>query len=62
MDNITETNQCFVCGTNQATQLFSTNKRTNLPVCQNCKGTEDEIKAENDALDSLSEGFVCGCI
>ncbi|WP_025007104.1 hypothetical protein [Marinilabilia salmonicolor] len=43
-------------------QNKSFNTRTNLPVCEECKGTEEEKKAEKEALDSLAEGFICGCI
>ncbi|PWD97902.1 hypothetical protein DDZ16_18260 [Marinilabilia rubra] len=56
-------NQCFVCKkeiTDKAEKNF--NAKTNLPVCNQCKGTEAEKTAEKDALDSLAEGFVCGCI
>lgn len=56
-------NQCFVCKkviTCNAGKNF--NAKTNLPVCNLCEGTEAEKAAEKDALDSLAEGFVCGCI
>lgn len=56
-------NQCFVCKkeiSEEAEKNF--NAKTNLPVCPLCKGTEEEKAAEKDALDSLAEGFVCGCI
>lgn len=54
--------KCFVCGKTLDNQTFTYNKKTNLPVCDQCKGTPQELKAEKDALDTLSEGFVCGCI
>jgi hypothetical protein len=53
---------CFVCGGVIEIDTISYNKKTNLPVCAKCKGSEAEVKAEKEALDSLSEGFVCGCI
>ncbi len=54
---------CFVCKKKLSeTEKKEFNPRTNLPVCQQCKNTEAEKKAEKDALDSLAEGFVCGCI
>ncbi len=34
----------------------------NLPVCFDCKGTENEKAEEKAVLDSLADGFVCGCI
>ncbi|QIA08180.1 hypothetical protein [Draconibacterium halophilum] len=34
----------------------------NMPVCFNCKGTDAEKKEEKEVLDSLADGFVCGCI
>jgi hypothetical protein len=54
--------KCFVCGEVIEMNTISYNKKTNLPVCVKCKGSEAEVKAEKEALDSLSEGFVCGCI
>jgi len=55
--------QCFVCKKDldkESEQSF--NARTHLPVCEICKGSEAEKNAEKEALDSLAEGFVCGCI
>ena len=54
--------KCFVCGKTLCNHPFTYNKKTNLPVCEQCKDTPEEQTAEKDALDSLSEGFVCGCI
>lgn len=54
-------NKCFVCG-EKIQQIKYKNKITNLPVCQVCKGSEKEKKKEKNALDSLADGFVCGCI
>ncbi len=54
---------CFVCSKDlPQSNTKSFNPRTNLPVCEDCKGTEAEKKAEKEAWDSLGEGFVCGCI
>jgi hypothetical protein len=33
-----------------------------LPVCHNCEGTAREKKSVEEQLDSLADGFVCGCI
>ncbi len=38
------------------------NKEILLPVCSGCKGTDHEKKKVEEYLDSLAEGFVCGCI
>ncbi len=38
------------------------NQVTNLPVCDTCKGTEKEKIKEQEALDSLADGLICGCI
>ena len=54
--------RCFVCTKEVDLNSISYNKKTNLPVCLKCKGSEAELNAEKDVLDSLSEGFVCGCI
>lgn len=54
--------KCFVCNKPINEELISYNKKTNLAVCSKCKGTKEEILAEKNALDSLSEDFVCGCI
>jgi hypothetical protein len=55
--------QCFVCKKNlSGEENKAFNQKINLPVCRKCKGTDAEKKAEQDALDSLAEGFVCGCI
>jgi hypothetical protein len=53
---------CFVCQTEIDTIEVDYNQVTSLPVCTNCKGTQAEKKAEKEALESLGEGFVCGCI
>lgn len=57
-----EIKQCFVCTEVVDFKNLYYNKKVNLPVCTKCKGSEAEQKAEKEALDSLSEGFVCGCI
>jgi len=55
--------QCFVCKKDlSGIKQKDVNTKTYLPVCEDCKGTEEEKKAEKESLDSLAEGFVCGCI
>lgn len=54
-------NKCFVCE-KELNEVTHKNKATNLPVCNQCKGSEEEKKQEKEILDSLAEGFVCGCI
>lgn len=55
-------NRCFVCGKEVDPQIIEKNKQFNLPVCADCKGTDNEKKAIEDLLDGMAEGFVCGCI
>ncbi len=33
-----------------------------MPVCKNCNGTDNEKKIEKEVMESLADGFVCGCI
>ncbi|TAJ14404.1 hypothetical protein DMA11_05160 [Marinilabiliaceae bacterium JC017] len=54
--------QCFVCGKADEENNFTRNKKTNLPVCHECMNSKKEKEVEIKALDSLSEGFICGCI
>ena len=53
--------KCFVCQ-QELKEVKTKNKVTNLPVCKNCQGTKQEKIKEKEALDSLADGFVCGCI
>ncbi|SMO81433.1 hypothetical protein SAMN06265379_108120 [Saccharicrinis carchari] len=53
--------KCFVCD-KKLEQAKLKNKVTNLPVCNQCKDTEEEKAKEKEVLDSLADGFVCGCI
>ncbi len=55
-------NQCFVCGIETDPQISKKNKQLNLPVCDNCNGTDREKSAVEDYLEGMAEGFVCGCI
>ncbi|MFW6371762.1 MAG: hypothetical protein ACOC10_11230 [Bacteroidota bacterium] len=55
-------NKCFVCQKITDQSDMEINSRVHLPECKECKGSEAEKDAEKDALDSLAEGFVCGCI
>lgn len=55
-------NRCFVCGIEVDPQIVEKNKQFNLPVCADCKGTDNEKKAIEDLLEGMAEGFVCGCI
>jgi hypothetical protein len=54
--------KCFVCGTSTGTGNSTLNPEVNLPVCINCKGTPLEKGKVDELLDSLADGFVCGCI
>jgi uncharacterized CHY-type Zn-finger protein len=53
-------NHCFVCGIKQ--KDMTKNNRVNLLVCPTCSGSENEMKAVNELMEGLAEGFVCGCI
>lgn len=53
--------KCFVCE-ELLNEVENKNLATNLPVCNNCKGTDKEKQKEKEAFDSLADGFVCGCI
>ena len=55
-------NHCFVCGQEVDAQLTPKNIQFNLPVCDNCKGTDREKEAIAQLLEGMAEGFVCRCI
>jgi len=52
---------CFVCEEPVAKDCLR-NTSINLPVCEKCRGTENEQKAVNELLEGMADGFVCGCI
>jgi len=56
------TKKCFVCQTETYKDNSELNLDVNLPVCNNCKGTKIEKEKVLELLDSLADGFVCGCI
>lgn len=56
------TKKCFVCQTETYKDNSELNLDVNLPVCNNCKGTKMEKEKVLELLDSLADGFVCGCI
>ncbi|MFV0590841.1 MAG: hypothetical protein ACK5M7_05610 [Draconibacterium sp.] len=53
---------CFVCKESVTPETSTINTMVNLPVCKKCKGTDAEQQEEKAVLDSLADGFVCGCI
>lgn len=55
-------NHCFVCGKEVNPETVDKNVQFNLPVCPDCKGTDNEKKAIEQLLEGMAEGFVCGCI
>lgn len=55
-------NTCFVCKKAVTNDNLVINTVVNMPVCQQCRGTEKEKKEEKEVLDSLADGLVCGCI
>ena len=36
--------------------------KVNLPVCDSCRGSEQETAKTEELQEGLAEGFVCGCI
>lgn len=54
--------KCFVCETELEAESFSINQEINLPVCNKCKGSDEEKEAVKDLTEGLADGFVCGCI
>jgi len=54
--------RCFVCNQEIDSKTVQSNTSVNLPVCSSCKDTEKEKEAEEEFLDSLADGLVCGCI
>jgi ribosome-binding protein aMBF1 (putative translation factor) len=56
------TKRCLVCGCEVDPETATINSRMNLPVCDDCSGTDREKKAIDELLDGMAEGFVCGCI
>jgi hypothetical protein len=55
-------NKCFVCNDNIIENPVSYNIKVHLPVCKKCRGTKEEQLKEKEAVESLGEGFVSGCI
>ncbi len=53
---------CFVCEIEFPNGSLEMNTEILLPVCAECNGTNNEKKKVVEYLDSLAEGFVCGCI
>jgi len=53
---------CFVCKKTVTPETSELNQVVNMPVCTECKGTDREKAEEKEVLDSLADGFVCGCI
>ncbi len=54
--------KCFVCEEPISTDFYELNTEVNMPVCSKCKRTEKEKTRIEELLDSLADGFVCGCI
>ena len=54
--------KCFVCQNDVPTDKLELNQEVNLLVCYNCKGTPHEKQTVAELLESLADGFVCGCI
>jgi len=54
--------RCFVCKTELSKVKWDLNYEVNLSVCESCKGSENEKVKVKELLESLADGFVCGCI
>ena len=60
---MTELNKkCFVCDQPVTSENSSLNLVVNMPVCNQCKNSQNEKVKEAELLDSLADGLVCGCI
>lgn len=53
---------CFVCKKTVTKETSVINPVVNMPVCLDCKDSEQEKSEEKIVLDSLADDFVCGCI
>lgn len=54
--------KCFVCEKPVNSENSSLNLVVNMPVCNQCKNSQNEKLKEAELLDSLADGLVCGCI
>lgn len=54
--------QCFVCQKKIDPSRVSKNKALNLPVCDQCKDSDEEKQMVNNLNDEMGDGFICGCI
>lgn len=54
--------KCFVCDAAIHDDKVSYHEQVNLPVCQSCKGSDEENEKAKELLEGLADGFVCGCI
>ncbi|HAX93072.1 MAG TPA: hypothetical protein DCY25_03830 [Bacteroidales bacterium] len=57
-----KTKVCFVCNRLLEESSFKMNPVVMKPICPNCSGTSQEKQKEEDLLDSLADGLICGCI
>lgn len=53
---------CFVCNKIVSEESSNLNLVVNMPVCKICEGSAQEKETEKEFLESLADGFVCGCI
>jgi hypothetical protein len=56
------TSKCFVCSMTVDPLRTHKNKELNLPVCEECEGTDKEKEKVRELTNDLADGFVCGCI
>ncbi len=60
MENLVK--NCFVCEKPVNSENSSLNLVVNMRVCNQCKNSQNEKLKEAELLESLADGFVCGCI
>jgi len=53
---------CFVCDEPILSKDISYHQKVNLPVCDDCCGSERETAKVEELFEGLADGFVCGCI
>ena len=53
---------CFVCEKQTLSKSITYHPKIHLPVCDTCRGSEQEEAKVEELLEGLAEDFVCGCI
>lgn len=53
---------CFVCEKAILSDDIFYHPKVNLPICDDCCGSESETAKVGELLEGLAEGLICGCI